>query len=215
MLTELRERGWKKNGEVRGLKDHKGVGILEGGGKRYPLGGCLAFFPYEESIKTPREELRREVQMGVEKFLEEHENARIWVLEQRLRALEGGRGGGGGGSGWGSQGRASERRPGVGGSYTAPGRGDGWGQQGRGNPRAPADRNSFSPEGQDNAPRRGPPRLAGTGWPLNRDRALAQGGDSRGPAPNHRVQASDLPRGESKQGPPASAPTTGGFRIRR
>ncbi|KAF8428261.1 hypothetical protein EV426DRAFT_705176 [Tirmania nivea] len=202
--TKACERGWKKNGEVRGLKDHKGVGILEGGGKRYPLKGCLAFFPYEESIKTPREELRREVEMGVVKFLQKHETA------QQLRALEGRAGGAGGAGGAGS------REVGVGGNYITPGRGGGWEPQGRGGPRGPADRSSYSPEGQINAPRRDAPRLAGTGWPTNR--ARVHGGDSRGPATAHWVQAGNPPRGGPKPGPstrPTATPTTGGFSIRR
>ena len=196
VLTELRERGWKKNGEVRGLKDHKGLGILEGGGRRYPLKGCLAFFPYEESIAAPRDELRREVEMGVKKFLQKHEMARIQVLEQQLREL---RGGVGGGSGSGGRDGTMERRAGVGGSYTTPGRG-GVGQQSGGNPRG---------LGESNPPRRDPPRLAGTNWPSNR--AHAQGGYSRGPSTSHWSQAGNLPRGGPKQSPP----TTGGFRVRR
>ncbi|KAF8449956.1 hypothetical protein BGX38DRAFT_518635 [Terfezia claveryi] len=215
VLTELRERGWKKNGEVRGLKDHKGVGILEGGGKRYPLKGCLAFFPYEESITTPREELRREVELGVEKFLQKHEVARIQALEQQLRELGGGGGAGGGngwgnglGNRWGSRDGTRERRAGVVGNYTAPGRGDVGRQQGGGNPRGPADRSSFSSEGQGNAPRRDP-RPAGTNWPSNR--VHAQRGDPRGPSTSHWVQPGNLPRG----GPKPTTPTTGGFQIRR
>ncbi|RPB27493.1 hypothetical protein L211DRAFT_550077 [Terfezia boudieri ATCC MYA-4762] len=212
VLTELRERGWKKNGEVRGLKDHKGVGILEGGGKRYPLKGCLAFFPYEESITTPREELRREVELGVEKFLQKHEIARIQALEQQLRELEGGGGAGGGngwGNGWVSRDGTRESRAGMGGNYSAPGRGDVWRQQVGGNPRGPADRSSFSPESQGNAPRRDPLRQAGTNWTSNR--AHTQGGDSRKPSTSHWVQAGNPQRG----GPKPTPPTTGGFRIRR
>ena len=178
------------------------MGILEGGGKRYPLKGCLAFFPYEESIRTPRDELRREVEMGVKKFLQKHEMARIQVLEQQLRELGGGGGGGGasGGSGWGSRDGTRERRAGVG------------GQQGGGNPRGPVGRSGFSPEGQSSAPRRDPPRLAGTSWPSSR--AHVQGGDSRRPSTSHWVQAGNLPRGEPKRGPP-TPPATGGFQIRR
>ena len=93
-LTELRERGWKRNGSVLGFKDSKGVGIIpeeQGGGKRYPLKGCMAFFPFEESITTPREVLREEVRMAIEKFLVKHEEARIQVLMRQLKALEEGK----------------------------------------------------------------------------------------------------------------------------
>lgn len=92
VLGELRERGWKRNGTVLGMKDHRGVGIpqKEGDVKRYPLKGCLAFFPYEESITTPRDELKAEVGESLDRFLTIHEKSRIQALEKQLRALEAG-----------------------------------------------------------------------------------------------------------------------------
>ncbi|KAF8473944.1 hypothetical protein BDZ91DRAFT_759301 [Kalaharituber pfeilii] len=85
VLAELREQGWGRDGSVIGPKTPKGVGIPQDGGfPRYPLKGCLAFFPYEESVTTPVEVLRKEVKQGVERFLTKHEEARIAALELQL-----------------------------------------------------------------------------------------------------------------------------------
>ena len=88
VLTELRAQGWSRNGTPLGPKDSRGVGTMTDGVRRYPLTGCLAFFPFEESLTVPIAQLRTEVRRGVEVFVEHHESARIDALEHQLRELQ-------------------------------------------------------------------------------------------------------------------------------
>ena len=88
VLTELRTQGWSRNGTPLGPKDSRGIGTTVDGVRRYPLTGCLAFFPFEESLTVPIAQLRSEVRRGVEVFVEHHENARIDALERQLRELQ-------------------------------------------------------------------------------------------------------------------------------
>ena len=135
--------------------------------------------------------------MGVEMFLKKHDKARVQALEQQLRALEGGGGAGSGEFGWGGRGGNREKGAGAGGGSRG-----GFGHTG-----------NSSREAERSAPRRGPPRLAGTSWPSNR--AHAQREDSRRPTTSHQMQVRNIPLKPGLPTSPAFAPTTGGFRIKR